>query len=156
MLRCGATWPLKDVSDRNYTALCPSLWHLESKKTGICAAPAIYDGPCQTRFNFTTHDADMKKAFEGRCKVGVIRAYKVLVASFHLLLKAFFPISAFATLPKLQPLLSDVALAHDATGPIGPAATKYYGTVVPPDGTIYLPSKAGSSGPSIPHEVGTP
>ncbi|KAL8425702.1 hypothetical protein Efla_003080 [Eimeria flavescens] len=131
MLRCAATWPVKDVAERNYAAPCPSQWRLDSKHKGICAAPATYDGPCQTRFDFTDYDADMKKAFEGRCK-------------------AYFPNSAFSALPVLQPIIRNVRLQHDASGPIGPAHTKFHGAVVPPNGTIYLPSKATRSHPPGP------
>ncbi|XP_026192071.1 uncharacterized protein LOC113147068 [Cyclospora cayetanensis] len=124
MMKCSATWPMKDITERNYEAACPSLWHLESQETGICTAPSTYTGPCQTRVDFRSFDADIKRAFEGRCR-------------------AFFPISAFATLPKLQPVLK--ALNPDAQGPIGPAETKYHGQVVDANGTVYLQSKGSTT-----------
>ncbi|KAL8273871.1 hypothetical protein Esti_002194 [Eimeria stiedai] len=113
-----ATWPVKDAAERNYGAPCPSLWRLETKQAKICTAPASYNGPCQTRLDFTKYDAEMKRALEGRCK----------------------------------PLISVVSVGQEA-GPIGPAHTKFHGTVVAPNGTIYLPSKTtrsyspASSGP---------
>lgn len=65
MMRCSATWPIRDVAERNYATPCPSLWHLEEKESGICVAPATYTGPCQPRFSFKNYDADMKKSIRG-------------------------------------------------------------------------------------------
>ena len=146
-MNCAATWPIKDVGERNYAVPCPSLWRLESKEIGICAAPATYNGPCQTRFDFTNYDAEMKKGFEGRCKVRATRNNPRIGPSRSS--KAFFPISAFTVLPKLQPLIVSKRFKREATGPIGPAATKFHGAVVPPNGAIYLPSRSTSLLPSM-------
>lgn len=140
-MRCSATWPIRDVAERNYATPCPSLWHLEEKESGICVAPATYTGPCQPRFSFKNYDADMKKAFEGRCKVRATATQNVVVIVLKPYLKAYFPTSAFSALPKLQPIIWTSPLISKASGPIGPGPTTLRGMVVYPHHMIYLPSK---------------
>lgn len=119
--RCNVVWPMRDVVARNFDSACPMNWILE--KDSLCAAPATYAGPCTPRFNFKNYTADMKRAWADRCK-------------------APFPITALEAAKKLKSALSgQIKGKAGVAGPFGSLGTKFEGSVMKADGTVYMPSR---------------